>query len=184
MKNKEFNVGDYVYLPTYTNSVCQLKHYSESDYHYIIQIDKERSIILTVNGKIYSSDINPSIFHANQSNRKRLNELYGCEFENVPDNLNSNEVFQKLGLTNTEFALCSVSNLTDGDAGNVLKPRVIVSADLSVVEGGKFRYKFTDVEGIVWNYAKFISYVKIGELNGNWLLRFTESNIVSKFCNQ
>lgn len=77
-----FKDGDLVYFPKYTKNICILKKespdpllcaYDISDVEYFNHFDS-----VYQDGKIYEDDEVPSVFHANESNKKITRRFVLC----------------------------------------------------------------------------------------------------------
>lgn len=73
-----FNIGDKVYYPARSTKIYRLE--KSRIYEYPFEV-KEIDSSFTYEGKLYSCDEFPSIFHATFENCKKLSSLYSIQFE-------------------------------------------------------------------------------------------------------
>lgn len=80
---KKFSVGDKVYSPQHGTGIYTLQQGYSVDYPLAINNVEALQYTYTEQGMMLKSETLPVIFHVNEGNRLKLNNLYGVEFDKV-----------------------------------------------------------------------------------------------------
>lgn len=78
--NQTFKAGDKVYYPHKSDKILTLKKHTSHDFPLKV-MNGGATISFTKQGKEFPYDNVPSIFHVTKENHKKLQELYGVQFE-------------------------------------------------------------------------------------------------------
>lgn len=79
--SKKFQVDDKVYCPTLGNKIYRLNGTRSGTSPLHITSKEGGNFLLTENGCIHTQQGYPIVFHATPENHKKLEALYGVEFE-------------------------------------------------------------------------------------------------------
>lgn len=104
-----FKAGDKVYYPKVSNKVLTLIQHDGYPYSLAIELGL-RYIELTSDGYHSRFDILPSIYHATEENKAKLEAFYGIELEEPSVKPTSREIIQAKLNKSTEPVPCWVSN--------------------------------------------------------------------------
>lgn len=77
---EKFKSGDKVYCPTLGTGIYTLDTILIND-KFIVRADESTYCYVNKNGRFFTYDFLPCIFHATKENREKLESLYGLEFE-------------------------------------------------------------------------------------------------------
>ncbi len=140
-----FKAGDKVYCPMFGTEVYTLKEHPNMQFSTMLKSIGGTYETFTETGTYHIGMGVPSIFHATPENRKKLEDLYGLEFEEPKRKLKGSELCKRL-LKTQRYVLCFVSDCNDNTA---LKDRK-VEAISRVSSGSEY---FMDLTNIAWVYA-------------------------------
>lgn len=143
MTNVQFKAGDKVYFPTVSTSVLILKESDKDGRSYPFEVI---GYTFTKDGKLLTSDIRPSLFHATEENRKKLQDFYGERFEEPRIEPPNAKIVKGMIANGFKFIICYVSDTVENPDHNCRK--AIVSG---YDESSLFPFMVEDEAG--WKYA-------------------------------
>ena len=109
----DFKAGDKVYYPPKSTKVLTVYELDDSVYPIMVGLGNRHTYTLTIDGKIYTGDALPSIYHATPEMKAKLEDFYSVEFEAPPVKPTSSEIVDAKLDKSTEPVPCWVSNDTN-----------------------------------------------------------------------
>lgn len=113
-----FKAGDKVYFPAASSSVLILKESDVDGPSYPFEV---MGYTFTKYGDRLTSDVRPSIFHATEENRKKLQDFYGERFDEPQVEPPNAKIVKGMIANGFKFIICYVSDTVETPDHNCRK---------------------------------------------------------------
>lgn len=84
---QEIKAGDYVYIPSYSSKVLLVCTANSDKWDYCAEINNDLVIYFHNNGLSSDNHTQPIVWLATPENKAKIEQFYGIELEDVPDDV-------------------------------------------------------------------------------------------------